>query len=159
VPPSESLRAARKEIADYLRAHAPPLQKATEAQRQWSKALGPLYEQATDGKGAITAARARALGKTYTPIFRQCLAELSKLEAPQPATRYQEYLVRWLKSLINASDSLTNAPDDGRDVSYLRDCHDFLDDARYAVKPLTEIREKLYEAARGPAASAPPKKA
>jgi hypothetical protein len=67
-------------------------------------------------------------------------------------------MARWLKALINAADSLVNAPEDGRDLTYLRDCHDFLDDARYAVKPLTEIRQRLHEASRGPPAGAPPKR-
>jgi hypothetical protein len=96
------------------------------------------------------AARARALGRTYAPLFRECLAQAERLKAPPSAVRCQEYMARWLKALINAADSLVNAPEDGRDLSYLRDCHDFLDDARYAARPLTEIRQRLYEAARGP---------
>ncbi|MBM4418957.1 MAG: hypothetical protein FJ033_11710 [Chloroflexi bacterium] len=54
--------------------------------------------------------------------------------------------MRWLGFLINACNALPNAPDDGRDTSYLRDCKDFLDDARYAAKALSEIRQRLHEA-------------
>lgn len=127
----------------------PPVQRAVEAQRQWSKSLPELYNGVQEGKGAVTAARARALGKTYGPVFKQCHEIVGRITPPASAVRYHEYLLRWLKSLINASDTLIHAPEDGRDVAYLRDCHDFLDDARYAVKPLTEIRTRLYEIARG----------
>ena len=147
---NDSVRTARREIAHYLRAQTAPLQRAIEGQRQCFTALPALHSQATDGQNAATAARARALGRTYAPLFRDCLAQVEELRAPPSAIRCQEYMARWLKALINAADSLVNAPEDGRDVTYLRDCHDFLDDARYAVKPLTEIRQLLYEAAKGP---------
>jgi hypothetical protein len=156
-PTTDPNRNARREIAQYLRAQRAPLQRAIEAQRQWSKALPALYSQAGQGRGPKTAAQARALGRTYAPLFRECLAEAEMLRAPQTALRCQEYMARWLKALVNAADSLVNAPEDGRDVTYLRDCHDFLDDARYAVKPLTEIRQRLHEAARGSSTGAPPK--
>jgi hypothetical protein len=150
-------RIARRQIAEYLRSQTAPLQRAIEAQREWSKALPALYSQASESAGPATAARARTLGRTYAPLFRACLAEAERLRPPQTALRCQEYMTRWLKALINAADSLVNAPEDGRDVTYLRDCHDFLDDARYAVKPLTEMRQRLHEAARGPSAGSSPK--
>jgi hypothetical protein len=157
-PPNDPARNARREIAEYLRAQTPALQRAIEAQRQWATSLPALYSQKSDGANAATAARARSLGRKYAPIFRECLAQAEKLRAPQAAVRCQEYMARWLKALINAADSLVNAPEDGRDLTYLRDCHDFLDDARYAVKPLTEIRQRLHEASKGPPAGAPPKR-
>ncbi|HEY3108267.1 MAG TPA: hypothetical protein VGL23_05910 [Chloroflexota bacterium] len=147
---NDPVRSARREIGHYLRAQTAPLQRAIEAQRQCFSTLPALHSQASEGQNAATAARARALGKTYAPVFRDCLAQTEKLQAPRSAIRCQEYMARWLNALINAADSLVNAPEDGRDVAYLRDCHDFLDDARYAVKPLTEIRLRLYEAAKGP---------
>jgi hypothetical protein len=155
---NDPTRAARREIADYLRAQTAPLQRAIEAQRQWAGALPALYARANEAKNAETAARARTLGRTYAPLFRECLTQTERLPAPQSAIRCQEYMARWLKALINAADSLVNAPEDGRDLTYLRDCHDFLDDARYAVKGLTEIRQRLYEAAKSPPAGAPPKR-
>jgi hypothetical protein len=156
--PNDSVRGARQEIADYLRALTPALQRANEAQRQWMAALPALYNQGSEGAIAAKAGRARALGRTYQPIFRDCLAQVEKLRVPPPAVRCQEYMARWLKALINATDSLVNAPEDGRDLTYLRDCHDFVDDARYAVKSLTEMRQRLHEAAKGPPAGAPPKR-
>jgi len=147
---NDPARSARREIADYLRRQSAPLQSANEAQRQWSVVLPDLYGQSTEGAGApATAARARALGRAYGPLFRDCLAQVEQQSVPLPAIRCQEYMARWLKALINAADSLANAPEDGRDVTYLRDCADFLEDARYAVKPLTEVRQLLYEAAGG----------
>jgi hypothetical protein len=148
---NDPARSARREIAEYLRRQSGPLQRANEGQRQWAAILPDLYGQSTEGAGAAaTAARARALGRVYGPLFRECLTQLEGLNVPLPAIRCQEYMARWLKALINAADSLANAPEDGRDLAYLRDCADFLEDARYAVKPLTEVRQLLYEAARGP---------
>jgi hypothetical protein len=156
--PNDAVRSARREIADYLRAQTAPLQRASEAQRHLSTAFSALYSQGSDGANAARAERARALGRTHAPVFRECLGQVEKLRVPQPAVRCQEYMARWLKALINAADSLVNAPEDGRDQAYLRDSKDFLDDARYAVKPLTEIRQRLHEAAKGPPAGAPPKR-
>src|SRR5919202_5200328 len=138
---NDAVRSQRREIAGYLRALTAPIKRASEAQRRWTETLPELYSQATEGQNATTAARARALGKAYAPLFRDCLAQAEQLKAPPSAVRCQEYLARWLKALINAADSLVNAPEDGRDMTYLRDCHDFLEDARYAVKPLTEVRQ------------------
>jgi hypothetical protein len=146
---------SRREIADYLRAQAAPLQRANEAQKLWGKQLPQLFESVNDGKGAVAAIRARSLGKQYGTLFREVLAQVEKLTPPQAAIRCQEYMSRWLKALINASDSLLHAPEDGKDIAYLRDCNDYLDDARYAAKPLTEIRQKLYDVVKGGSASAP----
>src|SRR3954471_23985906 len=102
---NDPARSARREIAEYLRRLSGPLQRANEGQRQWAAVLPDLYGQSTEGAGAATAARARALGRVYGPLFRECLAQVEILNVPLPAIRCQEYMARWLKALINAADS------------------------------------------------------
>ncbi|TAK21273.1 MAG: hypothetical protein EPO26_15185 [Chloroflexota bacterium] len=93
-------------------------------------------------------------------MFGQFQKKVAAVEVPSSANRSHEYLDRWLGFLVSACQVLPNAPDDGRDTSYLRDCHDYLDDARYAAKALGELRQKLHSAASGapagPTAAAKP---
>jgi hypothetical protein len=116
------------------------------AHKEFMRTLRPLYGEANAGRGQAAAARARALGREYSPRFHQAHDAARAIRVPQSATRAHEYLMRWLQALVSACDTLPNAPQDGKDTSYLRDCHDFVDDARYAAKALSELRTRLREA-------------
>ena len=140
---------ARGEIAAYLRAQAGPLHAAAEAQKRWAPQLQQLFETAKLAKPDTVAFKARALGREYVELYRRHLKEVETLQTPPAALRYQEYSIRWLKGLINACEALLHAPEDGRDQTYLRDARDYFDDARYAVKPMAEIRQRLHELAVG----------
>jgi hypothetical protein len=139
----------RAEVSAYLRAQAVPLHTAAEAQKKWAPAVQQVIDQANQGKNQVAALNARALGRQYRDIFRKALTEAETLTPPSVALRCQEYMVRWLKALVNACDALAHAPEDGKDTSFMRDARDYLDDARYAVRPMTEIRTRLYEIAQG----------
>lgn len=147
-PPS-SAQGIRAEVSAYLRAQAVPLHAAAEAQKKWAPAVQQIFDQIKQGKTQVAALNARAVGRQYADVYRKCLGQAEALQPPQPALRCQEYLTRWLKSLVNACQVLSHAPEDGKDTAWVRDAHDFLDDARYAVKPMTEIRQRLYELAQG----------
>lgn len=142
-------RGARREIAEYLRAQTAPVHEAFEAYRAWQVQIPSLFEYVKTGQNLTAATKARALGKQYGAIFHHSLEQAEALTPPTPAVRCQEYLIRWLTCLIRACDALSHAPEDGRDTAFLRDAHDYIEDARYAFKPLNEIRQRLYEAARG----------
>jgi hypothetical protein len=152
-PGAQGLRA---DVSAYLRAQAVPLHSAAEAQKKWAPQIQQLFEQIKQGKAQVAALNARSIGRQYGDVFRKCLKQAEALQPPQPALRCQEYLVRWLKALVNACDALSHAPEDGKDQAYVRDAHDYLDDARYAVKPMTEIRQRLYELAQGKTSPAKP---
>ena len=141
-------------MSDYLRASAPTLQSAIDAHREFTRQLTPLYQQASSGHAASAAIKARTLGKQYAGMFNHHLKKVGELAPPQSAVRANEYFTRWLQFLISACDALTQAQADGRDSTYLRDCHDFLDDARYAAKALAELRQRLHEAVVAAAKSA-----
>jgi hypothetical protein len=79
---------------------------------------------------------------------------IEKLAPPAAARRGDEYLRRWLRFLIMACDALASAPPDGADTTYLGDCHDYVDDARYAAKALSTIRQRLREALAKPSVGA-----
>lgn len=147
--PPGGAQGIRAEVSAYLRAQAGPLHNAAEAQKKWAPAVQQLMDQVNQGKGQVAGLNARALGRQYRDVFRKALTEAEAIQPPQPAVRCQEYMLRWLKSLVNACDSLSHAPEDGKDTSFARDVRDYLDDARYAVRPMTEIRQRLYELAQG----------
>jgi hypothetical protein len=151
-----SVQLARQEIARYLRAQSVPLQTAVDAQKKWAAPVQQLFDQVKLGKVQVASVNARVIGRQYGPLFKKALEQAQNLETPQPAVRCQEYFLRWLRSLVNAADAFAHAPEDGRDGSYLRDATDYLDDARYALKPMNELRQRLYEAAQGKS-SAPAK--
>ena len=149
----------RAEINAYLRASAVPVHAAADAQKKSAPVVQQIFDQANKGKPQVAALNARSVGRQYADVFRKALQQAEALQPPQPAIRYQEYLVRWLKGLVNACVALSHAPEDGKDPSYLRDARDYFDDARYSVKPMQEIRQRLYEVGQGrPAtpAKAPP---
>ena len=146
-PPSNA-QGARAEVTAYLRTQAVPLHAAAEIQKKWAPAIQQLFDQVKLGKTQVAALNARSIGRQYGDLYRKCLQQAEALQPPQPAVRCQEYLIRWLKSLVNACQVLSQAPEDGKDTSWVRDAHDYLDDARYAVKPMTEIRQRLYEIAQ-----------
>jgi hypothetical protein len=147
--PTTSTQQIRQDIAAYLRAQGAPLHVAAEAQKKWAPLIAAVFEDMKAGKPAVAALRARGLGHQFTPIFKRTLEHAEGLKPPQTALRCQEYFVRWIRSLVNAADALAGAPEDGRDAAYLRDAHDYLEDARYAVKPLTDLRLRLYDIAQG----------
>jgi hypothetical protein len=142
-------KGARHEIAEYLRAQTPTVNSVAEGQKQWVGHVQSLFDMARSGNAQAASVRARALGVQFGDHFRKCLEAANKVHPPAPAGRCQEYFQRWISCLIRSADALAHAPEDGKDTSYLRDCHDFVEDARYAVKPLTEIRQRLYLAATG----------
>jgi hypothetical protein len=150
-PPS---RPGRREIVQYLRDSAGPLQAAITVHREFMTHLTPLYQQTSAGHAATAAVRARTIGKQYGGVFKQAREKVQAVTVPQPAARGHEYLLRWLGFLIDACDALAQASIDGRDTQYLTDAHDFLDDARYAAKALGEIRQRLHDAVAKPAAGA-----
>lgn len=139
----------RAEVSAYLRAQAAPMHTAAEAQKKWAPLVQQVIDQVNQGKNQVAALNARMIGRQYRDQFRKALTEAEALKPPQPALRYQEYMVRWMKGLVNACDALAHAPEDGKDTSFIRDARDYLDDARYAVRPMTEIRTRLYEVASG----------
>lgn len=143
---SQPSGSGRREIAAYLRASSPPLQAAIEAQRELVRHLKPLYARANRGQAADAAERARALGKRCGQLFRTQLERVEKLAPPPTAVRGDEYLRRWLRFLVLACDALSSAPPDGGDTIYLGDCRDYVDDARYAAKALSAIRQRLRDA-------------
>jgi hypothetical protein len=153
-PPSGS---GRREVAAYLRASSAPLQAAIEAQRDLRRDLAPIYAQADEGRAA--AERAVELGRGYGRRFRALLERCEQLAPPSAAARGDEYLRRWLRFLVMACDALAGAPPGG-DGTYLGDCRDYLDDARYAARSLSTMRQRLREAAAGPSsggAAKPPR--
>ncbi|HEY3083112.1 MAG TPA: hypothetical protein VGM69_24745 [Chloroflexota bacterium] len=154
--PGQPSGSGRREIAGYLRASSPPLQAAIEAQRELGRQLSPLYVRANEGHAAEVAERARALGKRQGQLFRTQLERVEKIVPPPAARRGDEYLRRWLRFLIMACDALASAPDGG-DTTYLGDCHDYVDDARYAAKALSTIRKRLRDALARPSTDAAPK--
>jgi hypothetical protein len=138
----------RRALAAYLRAQSPVVQAAVDAHRSWTAALPALAPDA--GRPRPDVARdARALGAAHAPSFARLAAEARLLAVPAPAAQYHNYLVRWLDHLVSAAQALTQAPADGQDRRYLRDCHDFLADARSAAQPLNQLRLLLHEAATG----------
>ena len=147
-------RPGRREIVQYLRDSAGPLQAAITVHREFMTHLTPLYQQTSQGHGATATVRARTIGKQYGGVFKQARDRVQALSVPQPAARGHEYLQRWLKFLIDACDALADAPTDGRGTQYLTDAHDFLDDARYAAKALGDIRQRLHDAVAKPVAGA-----
>ena len=155
--PSPS-RPGRREIVQYLRDSAGPLQTAIAVHREFMTHVSPLYQQTSAGQAATAAVRARTIGKQYGAVFKQSQEKIQALTVPAQAQRGHEYLLRWLKFLIDACDALSQAAVDGRDTQYLTDAHDFLDDARYAAKALGEIRQRLHDAVvkQGTGAAQPP---
>jgi hypothetical protein len=146
---ASSAQHARQEIASYLRAQSVPLHAAAEAQKKWAPLVQQIFDQVKSNKVQVAAVNARVLGRQYGAQFRKALEQAEALQPPQPAARCQEYFLRWLRSLVNACDAFSHAPEDARDSNYLRDATDYLDDARYALRPLTELRQRLYDAATG----------
>jgi len=147
----------RAEVSAYLRAQAVPMHAAAEAQKKWAPLVQQVMDQVNQGKNQVAALNARAVGRQYRDVFRKAQAEAEALRPPQPALRYQEYMVRWMKSLVNACDALAHAPEDGKDTSFARDVRDYLEDARYTVVPLNDIRGRLYELASGKPPASPKK--
>ena len=146
VSSSSPSRPGRREIVQYLRDSAGPLQSAIAIHREFMTHITPLYQQTSAGQAASAAVRARTIGSKYGAVFKQAQEKINATAVPAQAARGHEYLQRWLKFLIDACDALAQAPTDGRDTQYLTDAHDFLDDARYAAKALGEIRQRLHDA-------------
>lgn len=132
-------------LALYLRQQAPLLRGMVETHRKWSEGCQSLF--ALNGDPA-SAARARAFGIAMGTAFRDYKAAAEMVAPPGPALRCHQYWVRWLTHLDRAAQCLAYAPEDGRDLGYLRDCRDYLAEARSAAAAFNRLRLLLHDAAR-----------
>lgn len=138
---------SRPALEAYLRAQAPILSGAVETHRSWAAATRAVFGHA--GEPAAVAARARAYGGELGTEFRIHKAAAEALTPPPIALRCHQYWLRWLALLVLAADSLAHAAPSGRDPSYLRDCRDYLADARTAAAAFNRLRLMLHDVVRG----------
>jgi hypothetical protein len=138
---------ARPALEAYLRAQAPLLQASVQSHRKWEAASGAVFRQGGDPVKLATAAR--ACGDELGTAFRIHKAAAEALTPPPVALRCHQYWLRWLALLALASDSLAHASLTGRDLAYLRDCRDYLSDARTAAAAFNRLRLMLHDVVRG----------
>lgn len=145
--PATKAAASRAQLEAYLRAQAPLLAAATGTHRGWDKAVRAAFHQG--GDPAEVAKQARIHGDELGTAFRIHKAAAEALTPATVALRCHQYWLRWLSLLVLAADSLAHASPTGRDLSYLRDCRDYLADARTAAASFNRLRLMLHDVMRG----------